>query len=102
MSTDAGTEWYVYWKTREPQRVAAALRDAHATLARDCPGLQVRVLQREASADGRATQMAIYRRPGGVDPVTAAAIGAALDTALSGLLDAPRVVETFRPVEPGA
>ena len=99
MTAAGGPEWFVYWKTREPQRAAEALHAAHARLMRQWPGLQARLLQRAPGADGRSTQMAIYRRAGGVDAATGAAIGAALDAALAGLLDGRHVVEVFDPLD---
>lgn len=100
MTEAGGPEWFVYWKTHQPRRAAEALHAAHAQLMRQCPGLQARLLQREPGTDGRRTQMAIYRRAGGVDGATGAVIGAALDAALAGLLDGPHVIEVFDPLDP--
>ena len=77
----------------EVDRLQAGLRERH-------PGLQARLLRREAAPDGLQTWMEIYAWPdraGGVVPGLQAEIERAAE-ALAPLIDGARHCEVFEPV----
>lgn len=94
-------ERYVYYRVRAAHAVAAfvAVTSLHAQLRREDPALALRLLRRPEAPDGVQTWMEVHARPGGVTDAQGDTIERRAAVALAGLLDGPRHVERFMPLD---